>query len=309
MPCYNHAQFVAESVKGVLNQSEQDIELIIVDDCSTDNSWYLIEGLANKDARVRPIKHPKNLGASKSRNDGLRAASGKFIGFCDADDVWESDKLRVQIELLETSSGYGATYCDSIIIDGAGAQTGARYSELFPPPKKASGMLFNELLGRNFINMQSVLMRRECLQDVGYFDEKIKWVEDWWYWIRVSRNHSFVYLPQVLGKYRVHSNSTNVMQRYGYSVNRFKVFHRILDEFDDLTEIVKAKIICHIGVELHSIGKHRFGHRFLWSCAQVAFKSRGASVQLGKSLFHLMVNPPRKSTFPYQPKIAALPVV
>src|ERR1017187_4327252 len=95
MPCFNHARFVVESVSGILAQTHPDLELIIVEDCSSDNSWDVIRSLTAKDSRIKVIRHERNQGVSKSRNDGLCMATGQFIAFCDADDVWEYDKLRV----------------------------------------------------------------------------------------------------------------------------------------------------------------------------------------------------------------------
>ena len=264
MPCFNHAEFVVESAEGILGQTLANLELIIVDDCSSDDSWEVIQGLARKDSRIKAIRHARNQGASKSRNDGMRAASGEFIGFCDADDIWEKDKLRLQLKLLQNNPTYDLTYCDSIIIDETGLPTGKRFSQLFPPPKSAFGSLFHELLKRNFINMQSVLMRRECVQQVGYFDENIKWVEDWWYWLRISRQHHFLYYRDTLARYRVHARSTNRMQKRGYGINRLKVFNKVLREYPELSRRFQAEIIFKMGVDLCELGKFSTGRRMLW---------------------------------------------
>src|ERR1035438_3175106 len=92
MPCYNHGRFVDQSVTAVLEQTFADLELIIVDDASKDNSLEVARKFARKDARVKVIVHEQNYGPSRSRNDGLRAAVGEFVGFCDADDLWKPDK-------------------------------------------------------------------------------------------------------------------------------------------------------------------------------------------------------------------------
>ena len=260
MPCFNHARFLEDSVSAILRQSHADLELMIVDDCSSDNSWDIICHLADGDLRIRPIRHERNLGASRSRNDGLRAATGNFIGFCDADDIWEHDKLDLQLSLLEKNPDYFVTYSDTAISNESGAPMGERFSERFPPPKNASGWLFDDLILRNFINMQSVLLRKECVERVGEFDEKIKWVEDWWFWIRVSRHHRFLYSRECLARYRVHAASTNLRQRRGYCVNRFKVFRRILREYPDLPKTAQATLVYKMGVDLCALGKRGAGH-------------------------------------------------
>lgn len=270
MPCYNHARFVVESASAILGQTYDDLELIIIDDCSTDNSWELIRRLAAGDQRVRPIKHEHNQGASKSRNDGLHLAIGEFVGFCDADDIWERNKLEVQINLLQKDPDFDVAYCDATIIDEHGKPTGARFSECFPPKKADSGWLFKELVTRNFINMQTVVMRKECVQKAGYFDENIKWVEDWRYWIKVSNVHRFLYSQEPLAKYRVHSQSTGFTQKRGYQINRFKVFRRILKQYMNLPSPARAEIYYKMGVDLLQLNKLQFGRRMLWQAVKTS---------------------------------------
>lgn len=270
MPCFNHAQFVVESANGILNQTQENLELIIVDDCSSDDSWEAIQGVAQKDLRVKTIRHTRNQGASKSRNDGLRVASGQFIGFCDADDIWEREKLEIQVNLLQANPEYDVAYCDALIVNQEGLPTGRRFSELFPVPKAPSGWLFRELVGRNFINMQGVLMRNGCVQSAGYFDERIKWVEDWWYWVRLSRHHRFLYSKEPLAKYRVHSRSTNLVQKRSCCVNRFKVYRRILQQYTDLPPSSKSVVVYNMAAELCDLGKRRTGRRLLWDTVRLS---------------------------------------
>jgi hypothetical protein len=104
MPCYNHGSFVAESAAAVLGQTFADLELIIVDDASKDHSMEILRKLAQRDARVKTIAHEQNRGPSGSRNDGLRAATGEFVAFCDADDLWKPEKLARQIRLRSVTS-------------------------------------------------------------------------------------------------------------------------------------------------------------------------------------------------------------
>jgi len=292
MPCFNHGRFVRDSVDSILRQTHTDWELIIIDDCSADDAWETIQAFARCDRRIKAIKHAHNLGASKSRNDGLRIAEGDFIGFCDADDIWEPDKLRHQLELLRNNPGFDLVYCDAIIIDEEGQPTGRRFSQIFPPPRLPSGELFGKLMSRNFINMQSVLMRRECVRRVGYFDEKIKWIEDWWYWVQLSRHHRFLYSKEPLARYRVHSRSTNLVHKRGGSINRVKVFHRILRQYADLPWSAKSKVLYNLGSELCDLGKGRAGRRLLWNTVQLSvmdFRSLGTFC---RALRQLMLRAP-----------------
>lgn len=290
MPCFNHAQFLADSVNSVLAQTHQELELIIVDDCSSDNSWDLICGLAKNDSRIIAIRHEQNEGASKSRNDGLRTARGQFIGFCDADDIWEREKLRVQLNLLRENPGFDVVYCDATIIDEHGKSTGAQFGECFPPPKHPSGWLFKNLIVRNFINMQTVLMRKKCVQRAGCFDESIKWVEDWWYWVRLSRDHRFLYSPELLARYRVHSQSTGFTQKRGYHINRFKVFRRILRQYADLPSSARAEIFYKMGVDLCYLDKRQVGRSLLWDSVKISMTNIRTYSTFCRAVRRIMLN-------------------
>jgi glycosyltransferase involved in cell wall biosynthesis len=261
MPCFNHAAFVGESIEGVLAQSVSDLELIVVDDCSMDTSREVIEKYVRSDPRVRGIYHETNLGASRSRNDGMRAAQSQFLAFCDADDVWMPTKLARQLEILEKHPVHHVAYSDARIIDERGEETGERFSDKFPVPGNGSGRLFEELCTRNFINMQTAVVRRECIADSGYFDEQIKWVEDWWFWVKIANTHSFVYTDEALAKYRVHQKSTGRVQREGYKANRIKVFHRTLRNYPGISSELKGQIYYHIGAALDGLAKNRYARR------------------------------------------------
>jgi glycosyltransferase involved in cell wall biosynthesis len=271
MPCFNHGHFVAESINAILRQTDADLELIIVDDCSSDCSWEIIQSIAVVDRRIRAIRHEYNQGASRSRNDGLLAANGEFIGFCDADDIWEPSKLKIQVKLLQDNPAFDVTYCDSIIINETGLSLGRNFSDTSRPPPAPSGWLFQKLLTRNFINMQTVLMRKICLQHVSGFDEEIKWVEDWWYWLRLSHAYRFLYSFQPLARYRVHAKSTNLVQKRNAAINRIRVFRKVLANYSDLRTSDRADILRNIGAELCDLGKRRAGRRLLAQAIGLSF--------------------------------------
>jgi glycosyltransferase involved in cell wall biosynthesis len=261
MPCFNHTSFVGASVEAVLAQSLTDLELIVVDDGSQDSSKEVIERYVRSDGRVRAIFHDANLGASRSRNDGIRVAQGEYLAFCDADDVWMPMKLARQLDVLKKNPMHDVAYCDAEIIDEHGMKTGKRFSDQFPVPGNGSGRLFHRLCTDNFVNMQTAVVRRDSIADAGYFDERVKWVEDWWFWVRVSYRHSFAYTDEVLAKYRVHSRSTGLVQRQGYSANRIKVFHRILRNYPGIQSKLKSKIYYHMAVALTDLGKKKHARR------------------------------------------------
>ena len=102
MPSFNTVKYIEKSIESVLNQTYKNLELIIVDDCSTDNTDEIIKPLLS-DKRIKYIKNEKNSGAAVSRNKAMAAAQGKWIAFLDSDDIWEKDKLEKQIDFMEKS--------------------------------------------------------------------------------------------------------------------------------------------------------------------------------------------------------------
>ena len=298
MPCFNHARFIAESVRAILKQSHTHLELIIIDDRSSDDSWNIISDFATTEARIRAIRHARNLGAAQSRNSALRMASGDYIAFCDADDVWEEDKLASQTRLLQTNPDFDVAYCDALIVNKEGSPTGRTFSEMFPPPKPNDGYLFEELVRRNFINIQCALLRNVCIKRVEGFDKNIKWVEDWWFWIQLSRHCRFLYSAEPLARYRVHDQSTNKIHKKGYAVNRFRVLRRIIRGFPDLPVATRADVIFNMGVSLCEAGKYLVGRRLLWDSLRFLSEDLRALKSCVRAMRRLLMDTARRSWLP-----------
>lgn len=121
MPSYNTADYIANSIKSVLNQTYTDFELIIVDDCSTDSTESVVKSFS--DDRIKFLKNERNSGAALSRNRALKMASGKWIAFLDSDDLWEKTKLEEQLNFME-SNGYDFSYTAYSEIDQNGNENG-----------------------------------------------------------------------------------------------------------------------------------------------------------------------------------------
>lgn len=251
MPCYNHARYLPEAVESILKQSYGDLELIITDDSSSDNSVDVIERYKRMDRRIISIYNKKNKGASCSRNRAIMASRGNYVSFCDADDIWENDKLEIQMDCMLNNREYAAIHSDSTIINGQGTPTGDLFSSLYQRGKM-SGNLFHELCVSNFINIQTVLLRRQCVNDVGLFEEDIKYVEDWIYWVKVARNFRFFYIDEPLGRYRIHEGSTN-KNLEGCTKNRIKGYNCILNNFPDIPMKIKSRIFYELGINHNAL--------------------------------------------------------
>lgn len=289
MPCFNHSKYLVQSILSIQTQTLSDIELIIVDDCSTDDSMRKINAIASTDARIKVLQHQKNKGASASRNDGIRLARGHFIGFCDADDVWLPGKLESQIKLLNDNPFFSVAYSDSEIIDKDGCATGELFSDQFPLPPNPSGTIFHYLCMRNFINMQTVVIRRDSISDDLLFDESIKWVEDWWQWIRLSYRHKFIYDRRPQSQYRVHPTSTGFTQKSGISRNRWRVCKRNLRLHRDVSNLIRSRLWYIMALELSSMNWHRTSSRNILRAIKYAVQTPRSFHHIFPMLYYLAV--------------------
>jgi glycosyltransferase involved in cell wall biosynthesis len=184
IPTYNRAEVLGRAVKSVLNQGYGDFEIIVVDDGSTDNTWH-VSGAFSKQ-QVKYVRHEKNMGPAAARNTGIGHASGKFIAFQDSDDEWFPQKLGRQVKVLETASDrVGAVYTGFWRIRDS--------SRKYEPRKrgKLEGDIHMELLRGNFLGTPTILIKKECFNSSGLFDEKLFHLEDWEAWLRISTAYEF----------------------------------------------------------------------------------------------------------------------
>ena len=194
LPTYNRADFLGRSIISVLNQQFANFELIIVDDASVDNSKEVIAVF--DDQRIIYLKHERNLGGSAARNTGIRAAQGDFIAFQDSDDEWYPEKLEKQIKIMiETPPNVGVVYTGFLRVQGEN-------KEYIPGPEIQikEGNIFRELLKGNFVTTQAVLVKKECFQKAGMFDETLPRLQDWELFLRIAKFYEFCYIPEPLVK-------------------------------------------------------------------------------------------------------------
>ncbi|HEV2421508.1 MAG TPA: glycosyltransferase [Candidatus Acidoferrales bacterium] len=207
--CYNQARFVVETLESVKAQTYKDTELIIVDDCSTDDSVAVIERwLTENRIQCTFIRHQKNQGVCRSLNDALAVATGKYISEIAADDLWLPDKIERQVAIMESQpDSVGVLYSDAFQIDENGCPSPGMFVAAHRDlPEMPQGQILNTLLEGNFIPGMTTLIRRDCYGQVGTYDENLPW-EDWDMWMRIARHYSFLYSSTPSAKYRFHGQS------------------------------------------------------------------------------------------------------
>ncbi len=205
MPSYNHEKFILEAIESVLGQTFKNLELIIIDDRSNDRSRQIIEELAQKDNRIKKIFHKKNLGISKTINEGVENSTGKYIALIASDDVWVSEKLEKQVEILEGNENL-VVWCNSAIIDSNSNLTGEISSEKY---KNATpqGYVFEDIIN-SWISGSGIIMKRENIKDMQY-NENLKYLNDTQFYADLSYRYQFYYMKEPLSKYRLHGDNAS----------------------------------------------------------------------------------------------------
>ena len=178
---YNQSRFVLETLESVKAQTYKSTQLIIVDDCSSDDSVATIERWLHENRiDCTFIRHKKNEGICKSLNDALAVSSAKYVSMVASDDVWLPDKIAQQVEVMESQPEHvGILYSDALQMDEHGHLLPDMFIDAHRKLREMpQGQILNTLLEGNFIPAMTTLIRRRCYDVVGLYDEKLPW-EDW----------------------------------------------------------------------------------------------------------------------------------
>jgi glycosyltransferase involved in cell wall biosynthesis len=206
---YNHERFIRRCLDSVAAQTYPNVEIIVLDDHSTDGSLDVItRWIAETSTLVELIAHEQNQGICRNRNETLAMARGDYVACISTDDEWLPEKLEVQVEQMERlSDDVAAVYSDAYLIDESGAAlAGMSIERNRPFSHPPEGDIFDELLVGNFIPALTTLVRRHCFLAVGGYDESLVY-EDWDMWLRLSRRYQFAFTPQVTARYRITNTS------------------------------------------------------------------------------------------------------
>lgn len=193
IPTYRRANVIRGCLDSVLDQTEKDIEVIVVDDCSGDETQSVVTTPA--DPRVVFVEHETNRGGNAARKTGVDRARGRWVAFLDSDDLWLPTKLERQLDGLASRDGYGMSYTwfDSCTPSG---------EILAGPRPRVEGLQCNELLIRNVVGtFSTLLVARELLEAVGGPDPSLQSCQDWDLFIRLNRVTPMTVVPEVLVHY------------------------------------------------------------------------------------------------------------
>lgn len=195
MPLFNNQKYVSESIESVLNQTFTNFEIIVIDDCSSDNSVEIIEKLANKDRRIKLLSLDTNSGAAIARNRGLIESKGRFIAFLDADDLWKTNKLEEQLKFMKKNN-YTFSCTSYDVIDSSGMSLNKEIymkSEL-----DYTGFLTNNLLQTVGIMIDSRFIQKSLIKMPN-----LRRRQDAATWLQILKaGHKCYGMKEVLASYR-----------------------------------------------------------------------------------------------------------
>ncbi|MCA1994727.1 MAG: glycosyltransferase [Coleofasciculus sp. S288] len=267
IPVYNGERTIKETVKSVLNQTLLNLEVIIINDGSQDSTLEVVSSIS--DPRIKIFSYP-NAGVSVSRNRGIAQATGEYISFLDADDLWTPDKLEAQLKALQANPEAAVAYSWTDWIDESG--------QFLRPGGHmiANGKVYEKLLLRDFVESGSnPLIRRQALAEVGEFDSWVSPAEDWDMWLRLAARYEFVAVPSVQILYRIcaNSGSSNVWKMEAGSLRVIeKAFAQSPESLKSLKREVLGNRYKYLTIKtLEGLPERRRGltaTRFLWQAVR-----------------------------------------
>ncbi|MCC5940052.1 MAG: glycosyltransferase family 2 protein [Balneolaceae bacterium] len=240
IPTYNRADVLGRAIRSALNQTLPPVEIIVIDDGSTDSTAELFNDFGDD---VIYIKQSNN-GPAKARNNGIKQSSGNYIAFLDSDDEWMPEKLEKQVEVIR-GSGAEVVISDSIYFDpdkhALTMFSKTRFSDLLG---RSDGKLldcFSLLVEQNFIHLSSIVIKKSCFEKAGYFDESMKVAEDTDLWLRLSHYFPFGIINEPLTKRddRADKLSGDRVKEYR---GRIYLFNKFIRNTEGLSQSKKEEI-------------------------------------------------------------------
>ena len=228
--CFNSENYISETINSVLNQTYQNWELILVDDCSTDNTISIVKEFMRTDRRIKLFQLTKNSGAAVARNTAIREANGTFIAFLDSDDKWLQEKLEIQLEFMKLNN-YNLSHTAYELIDNQGNSL----NKTITPAKTLS---YNDMLYSNKIGCLTAIYNQGELGKI--YMPLLRKRQDYGLWLKILRKGEKAYgLSEVLSQYRNTENSVS-----NNKLNLIKWNWKLLREVENLSFL---KSVYYIG--------------------------------------------------------------
>jgi glycosyltransferase involved in cell wall biosynthesis len=224
IPTYNRSALLQKAIDSVLNQTHVNLELVIVDDGSGDDTGDLIDRYKKISAKKIVAVHQKNKGPAAARNSGIAVSSSEYIAFLDSDDWLHPDKIGLQLAVMEGDAKCLISHTQEIWYrDGKLLNQRNKH-------RKESGYIFNRCLDLCAVSMSTVMLKNKLIDQVGTFDEQLPCCEDYDYWLRVSAKFPFKLVDKALTyKDGGRADQVSFIHRTGMDRYRIQAIAKILD--------------------------------------------------------------------------------
>ena len=213
LPVFNGEKFLAGAIESILHQTWKNFQLIIVDDCSTDSTPYIIQKYASKDSRIVAVKNENNLKLPKSLNIGFQLADGEYFTWTSDDNLYRKNAFEILADYLDNNENCAMVYADMFLVNSEGNLTKGRRLE----PEL---LLYNNIIGACF------LYRKEIAKIIGDYDENLFLAEDYDYWLRIHQVGNIIHHKRYLYYYRFHENSLTITKHNKVRLQTGKVLDK-----------------------------------------------------------------------------------
>ena len=234
---YNSADVIGETIESVLNQTYKNLQIIIVDDCSTDNTAEIVKSY--DDDRIELYTLPKNFNISNANNECLHRARGEYIAHIDSDDIWVEDKIEKQIKFLEENPHYGACFTHATLMDKTGrifasGELSESFLTLFDRENMTqAGFVRKFYDSSNFLCHSSMVMRKSIYEKLGDHDLTLNKLHDYDYWVRMNFICPLYIYPEKLVLYRIwHANNSTLANKdiLGHNEEYVRIAYKLVND-------------------------------------------------------------------------------
>ncbi len=273
LPTYNGEKYICDSINSVINQTYTDWELIVIDDCSTDSTYQLVQEYAQRDNRIKLFRNEKNLKLPATLNVGFSKATGKFLTWTSDDNLYMENAIERMVALLQSNKQLALVFSRMENIDFKGDSLG-----LTDIPESEQEIFYHNIVGASF------MYTRTIYEEIGGYDTNKFLMEDYDYWLRISRKAEIKYIPDVLYKYRQHLGSLTESRNRQVLEGKVKILEEQLNVME-LKENIMRMVYKELAEALFSLDRYDEMKSYLNKMKEISGNMKGVRIAVRISYY------------------------